>query len=337
MPSPTPRYSPTLLRAGPLLLDGGSMFGVVPRAVWSRHIPTDDRGRILVSHNCLLLTRTDDSSAPKYVLIESGSGDKFNAKNRDIFGLTDRTITTALAEQNVRCEDIDHVILSHLHFDHAGGVTRIAREDETPDFIAADATMLASPNIKLTFPNANIIVQKREWADALVNRSVMTRTYLLENLHPLRQRLHLLTSPDPFTAAYRPLRDQPPPTNVIDRMTDALPGIQVFLVPGHTWGQQAILFHDPRGQPIVFTPDILPTIHHVGAAYNMAYDVEPYTSTVTRRWFLEAAAQNNWLLFLDHEPANPFQRVHSDGKGWFTLTSDNAYYDANDVARAPRP
>ncbi len=319
MTASLPRYSPTLLRAGPLRLDGGSMFGVVPRVVWSRQIPADDKGRILVAHNCLLLTRADNSAGPKHVLIESGSGNKFNAKNREIFGLSDHSIESALAAESVPAEAIDHVILSHLHFDHAGGLTRLARESEAPDYIAADASMLASPNIKLNFPNAHITVQKREWADALVNRSVMTRTYLLENLHPLREHLNFVTSPDPFPIGHRPLRDESPPSPITDRMTEVLPGIHVFLVPGHTWGQQAILFHDPQGRPIVFTPDILPTTHHVGAAYNMAYDVEPYISTVTRRWFLQAAADHNWLLVLDHEPDHPCQRVEPDGKGWFKL------------------
>ena len=101
-----------------------------------------------------------------------------------------------------------------------------------------------------------------------------------------------------------------------------LPGISVFLVPGHTWGQQAIKFIDDRGRTVVFTPDVMPTVHHVGAAHNLAYDVEPYTSTITRRWFLNEAVAGDWLLVLDHEPNEACVRVLEDGKGWFRLLND---------------
>ncbi|MCS7033946.1 MAG: MBL fold metallo-hydrolase, partial [Phycisphaerae bacterium] len=96
-------------------------------------------------------------------------------------------------------------------------------------------------------------------------------------------------------------------------------GVWVFRVPGHTWGQQAVLFHDDHGRTVVFTPDVMPTVWHVGAAYNLAYDVEPYMSMVSRRWFLNEAASRNWLLVLDHDPATPLVRVQPDGKGWFVL------------------
>jgi glyoxylase-like metal-dependent hydrolase (beta-lactamase superfamily II) len=295
------RYRWTLLRAGPLWLDGGSMFGVMPRAIWSRNVPVDEQGRIEVAHNCLLLERDD-----RRIVIEVGSGDKFDAKSRAIFGLSDRNIADAVQETGCGCEQIQHVIVTHLHFDHAGGLTRRPRDGET-----------AGP--KLTFPNAQIIVQRQEWEDAIANRSVMTRTYLRDHLDPIREQLRLIDSPPPFSQGYRPERGELPERPLNDRLTNALPGIDVFLVPGHTWGQQAVRFTDDRGRTVVFTPDVLPTVNHVGAAYNMAYDVEPYISTVTRRWFLEAAVEQDWLLVLDHEPGNPCQRVRRDGKGWYRL------------------
>ena len=147
----------------------------------------------------------------------------------------------------------------------------------------------------------------------------MTRTYYRDHLDPIRDRVDLVESPPPFDRAVHPDKDAIPSSSVSERMTRVLPGIDVFLVPGHTWGQQAILFTDAQGRRIVFTPDVLPTIHHGGAAYNLAYDVEPYTSTLTRRWFLDEAMKNDWLLYLDHEPGNPFCRVRSDGKGWYNL------------------
>lgn len=296
------------------------MFGVVPRAVWSRLSPPDEAGRILLGHNCLLLERVGRGSGPKTILIETGSGDpkKFDDKTRGIFGLGDYWIKTAVEEAGLPCELIDHVIVSHLHFDHAGGLTRRALQDEKPDWISENQTF----GIKLTFPNASITVQRREWEDATVNRSVMTRTYLRENLEPIRERLHLVEAPAPFPAGYMPGRDERPRTRVHEREIEVLPGIFVFLVPGHTWGQHAIRFADERGRAVVFTPDVLPTANHVGAAYNMAYDVEPFISTVTRRWFLKEALTNDWLLVLDHEPRQPCQRVRRDGKGWYQLAAE---------------
>ena len=101
----------------------------------------------------------------------------------------------------------------------------------------------------------------------------------------------------------------------------------MFLVPGHTWGQQAIKVLEAlpdsggKGRTVVFTPDVMPTVAHVGAAYSLAYDVEPYTSTLSRRWLLEEAAAHDWLLVLDHEPGNPCQRARRSDS-WFTLAAD---------------
>jgi len=92
----------------------------------------------------------------------------------------------------------------------------------------------------------------------------------------------------------------------------------VFLVPGHTWGQQAVMFTDTQGRTIVFTPDVMPTVNHVGQAYSLGYDVEPYTSMVSRRWFLTEAARRDWVLCLDHEPGHPLQRVGKTPRGGST-------------------
>jgi glyoxylase-like metal-dependent hydrolase (beta-lactamase superfamily II) len=295
-----PRYHWRLLRAGQLLLDGGGMFGVIPRVVWSKLFTPDEHNRIKLSHNCLLLRSADHT-----VLIETGTGDKLDAKMSQIFGIEDYYIHNAVEDAGVRCEDVDHIILSHLHFDHAGGLTRRAPGE--------------TAGSKLTFPNARVIVQRREWEDALANRSVMTRTYYRDHLDPIRDRIRLVESTRPFLPGEQIDRDQLPSMPLEQRLTPVLPGIEVFLVPGHTWGQQAVKFTDEKGQTVVFTPDVMPTVHHVGSAYNLAYDVEPYTSTLTRHWFLLAAAKHDWVLVLDHEPGNPCVRVRPDDKGWYKL------------------
>lgn len=317
-------YSWRLLRAGHFKLDGGSMFGLIPRVVWSRAVQPDDRGRIAVQHNCLLLERSGAGAGPKLVVIEAGTGDKLDDKSRDIFDLERRSILDALHEADCRPEDIGAAVTTHLHFDHSGGLTRLCQPGEKPDWSGtASSTAGARPDhgVKITFPNAPVYTQRREWADALDNKSVMTRTYFRDHLEPLRERVTLVDSPVPFPVGYTPHRDELPKAPIYNRATDlpGLPGISVFLTPGHTWGQQAIMFKDPQGRTVVFTPDVMPTVNHVGAAYSLGYDVEPYTSMISRRWFLSDAAVNNWLLVLDHEPGNPCQHVRANEKGWFNL------------------
>jgi glyoxylase-like metal-dependent hydrolase (beta-lactamase superfamily II) len=298
------------------------MFGVVPRVLWSRAFPPDDANRITLAHNCLLLNRIGHGAGPRRIVIEVGSGDKFGPKMRKIFGLDNRSIIDALADAGTRCEEIDHVIVSHMHFDHAGGLTRRTRPGEKPDWIRPIPDADSPDEVSITFPHAGVTVQRREWEDAIVNRSVMSRTYLPDHLLPIRDRLNLVDSAAPFPPGRIPSREDMPTTSLPDRETEVVPGIYVFLVPGHTWGQQAIRFLDDNGRTVVFTPDVMPTIQHVAPAYSMAYDVEPYSTSMTKGWFLNEAVEQNWLLVLDHEPGNPLVRVRRDGKGWYVLVPE---------------
>ena len=257
-----------LLRAGSLRLDGGGMFGVVPKSLWSRMAEPDANNRIPLQTNCVLLERDDHR-----VLIETGFGDKWSDKERGFYDLEHRTVVDALAEVGVAPETITHVIVSHLHFDHAAGLTR---HDGDGNAVPA-------------FPNAEIIVQQREWDDALANRSTMTRTYLPTHLEPIADRVR-----------------------TVDGKTDALPGITVWPVPGHTWGQHAIRFDDADGT-VVFAGDVMPTRNHVHAAFSMGYDMEPYTSMQSKLKLLDAAEARSWRLVLDHEPGDAVVRVERDG------------------------
>jgi glyoxylase-like metal-dependent hydrolase (beta-lactamase superfamily II) len=162
----------------------------------------------------------------------------------------------------------------------------------------------------------------------------MTKTYYRDHLLPIADRLTLTDSPRPFPTGLTPDRDDLPRTTIEQRESDPFwtasrpnveSGISVFLTPGHTWGQQAIKFTEPDrpngggGRTIVFTPDVMPTIAHNGAAYSLSYDVEPYTSMISRRWLLTEAAARGWVLHLDHEPGHPLVRVRENAKGWFDL------------------
>jgi glyoxylase-like metal-dependent hydrolase (beta-lactamase superfamily II) len=320
------RYRWRLLRAGPLLLDGGSMFGVIPRTIWTRSIRPDDRNRVALQHNCLLLEGIERDASlgrTRRVLIETGTGDKLPPKLRDIFGIGDRSVEPAVTEAGIEPGAIDDVVVSHLHFDHAGGLTRLCRARETPDWIASPGRgpTMESQAVRLTFPRATVHVQREEWEDALANRAVMTRTYYRDHLEPIAGRVRTWDSPRPFPAGHRAGRNDMPATGVASRLTEVVPGIRVLSVPGHTWGQQGVMFEDETGCTVVFTPDVMPTVHHVGAAYNLGYDVEPYTSMLTRHWLLEEAVRGEWLLVLDHEPGEPRQRVERDGSGWYRLTA----------------
>lgn len=299
------------------------MFGLIPRAVWSRQVEADDRGRILVQHNCLLLERSGSAGDdPKIMLIEVGTGEKMDAKSCDIFGLEKRWLLDALHEVDCRPEDVGAVVVTHLHFDHAGALTRLCRPGEAADWQASKGLgpVETGEPVKVTFPNAAVYTQRREWEDALANRSVMTRTYFRDHLDPIRGHIRTVDSPPPFPPGVVPDRDALPVRTLEDRETEILPGVFVFRVPGHTWGQQAVRFTDAQGRIVVFTPDVMPTAAHVGAAYNLAYDVEPYTSMLSRRWFLGEAAKRGWLLVLDHEPGpQPCRFVREDGRGWYVL------------------
>ena len=162
-----------VLSGGRFRLDGGGMFGVIPRPLWSRLYPPDDRGRIALDTNCLLV-RTGD----EVILVDTGNGPKLSAKEQEIFDLRPGdTILENLAACEVRPEEITTVLLTHLHMDHAGGASRLDGEES----VAA-------------FPRARYVVQCQEWEDALANRSHMRVSYRTENLRPLEQsgRLHLL-------------------------------------------------------------------------------------------------------------------------------------------------
>ncbi|MHC4414415.1 MAG: MBL fold metallo-hydrolase [Planctomycetota bacterium] len=260
-------WSWQLLQAGSFRLDGGGMFGVIPRTIWSKLVTPDGHNRIGLQTNCLLL----DNGSEK-VLIETGFGDKWSDKQRGFYELEHRTVVDALREAECEPAEIGLVVVTHLHFDHAAALTRI------------DETGTAVP----TFPNAEIVTQRIEWEDALANKSTMRRTYLRSHLEPIADHVRLVEGESLLRT-----------------------GLVVQPAVGHTWGQQAVRFDDGQG-PVCFPGDLMPTIHHAGPAYNMAYDVAPYENMISKKRLLTRAAAENWRLVLDHEPTRPVVRVVPD-------------------------
>lgn len=263
-----------LVTAGRFWLDGGSMFGVVPRVLWEKLVAPDQYNRIPLACHCLLLERNG-----KRVLIECGYGDKFTEKEREIFLLEERTISGSLQEKAIEIESISAVILSHLHFDHAAG---ISQSDDNGQLVSV-------------FPGADIYVQKQEWDDAVVGRSTMSKTYLQSTLEPIAQQVQL-----------------------VDGDATVLEDIRLRVRPGHTWGLQSIEFNDSEGT-VCFPSDVMPTRNHVGGAYSMGYDMMPWENMRTKQNLLAEACEANMRLVLYHEPDNPVCRVRRGASGAFEL------------------
>ncbi len=274
-------WSWKLLRAGTFRLDGGGMFGVIPKTIWSRLVQADENNRIGLQQNCLLL-----HDGATTVLIETGCGDKWTDKQRSHWDLERRTVVDALREAGTAPDEIDLVIVTHLHFDHAAALTRVDGDGR----------------VVPTFPNATVVSQKREWEDALANRSTMSKTYLPTHLEPIVGCLRLE-----------------------DGAAEIMPGLRVSPMVGHTWGQQAVLFDDADGI-VCFPGDVMPTVHHAGPAYSLGYDMLPYENMVSKAKLLEQAANESWRIVLDHEPGNPVVRVTPDPEraGRYTLETVQA-------------
>ena len=270
------------------------MFGLIPRIVWSKWFPPgviDEQNRMPLQTNALLL-----SSGGKLVVVEVGIGDKLSPKEHAMYTQEmqpsgpnagrPRAIHDALHEAGARPEDVSAVVCTHLHFDHAGGLTRLASPGGDPE------------KPVLTFPNAEIFTQKQEWEDALAGRSTMNKTYLRNHLNDeVRERVRLVEGE----------RELP--------VLPGVPGVRVIPTPGHTWGQQVIAIDaSVRGErrTVVFCSDVMPTARHCRPTTNLAYDVEPYTSMLERVKLLDRAADERWILVLDHEPGHAVFTVRRD-------------------------
>ena len=260
----------TILSAGTLWLDGGAMFGVVPKALWAKLRTPDDRNRIRLGMNVLLV-----EDGKRRTLIDNGAGTKWDAKQRDIYGFTVKSAAEILEPAGLQPSDIDVVLDSHLHFDHAGGNT------------ALDDDLRLVPS----FPNARYVVQKGELEFARSDNERIRASYLKDNFEPV-------VAAGMFDFVTGDAR-------VDDR-------IDVLLAPGHTPFLHVPLIRTGE-HTIAFLSDLVPTASHVPFPYIMGYDLEPLRTLDSKKRILGAAAREGWRLVFEHDQDLPMGVLHEDG------------------------
>lgn len=271
----------TFVDAGRLKMDGGAMFGIIPKALWSRGFPADEQNRIALACNAALV---EWPGTRRRLLIETGRGVKYSEKELAIYDADPgHWLRPALHEMNIEPESVTDVVLTHLHFDHAGGLTWVE-----------PGSAVARP----TLPRAAVHSQRREYEDARAEFGLMTASYRDDNFAPIDDadlwRLH-------------------------DGEVEIAPGVRLRPTPGHTRGHQSVVVTG-RERTLIFAGDVLPTQHHVGAPYNMSFDLFPLENRETKRRLLELAVERRALLALGHDPSTPVVTVVRQGD-WFELSS----------------
>ena len=262
----------------PWALDAGAMFGIIPRALWQRGVPTDDMHRMAMACNCPLV-RTGDA----VILVDNGLGDKWTEKQRKIYGINDDdpTLIDNLAALGVAPEDVTHMVLSHLHLDHAGWNTK-------PD----------GESLSTAFPNARHIVQKGEYEDARNPDEITRGTYFPENL-------------DAIDAANL--------WEFLDGDAEIVPGVRVRVTGGHTKHHQIVTVDGGEDGTAIWMGEMMPTRHHRHLVYIMAYDLFPLETLASKRALLREAIDGECLVMLDHDPDEPIGRLsEDDGKAVWT-------------------
>ncbi len=241
-------------------LDGGAMFGVVPKPLWAKVTPADDRNRITLAMRPLIVRGV------RTMLIDAGLGDKDGAKFHDIYRVDRRrNLDHALAEAGLSPEDIDIVLASHLHFDHAGGFTVRDR----------------SGRVRPKFPRAQYVVRRGEWEDAAHPIDRNRASYLPDNYLPLADAGVL---------------------QLVDEDQTIMPGVRVRRTGGHTLHHQMILI-ESGGKTAAFVADLMPTTAHLPDAWVMGFDLYPLDTLAAKQQFVEEAMEKETLVFFEHDPA----------------------------------
>ncbi len=287
MPAPTPLVQSRrignldvhAIQAGGQRLDGGAMFGVVPKPLWERRIPADERNRIQLGMRCLLIEHPSG-----LILVDSGAGNKENAKFHEIYGVENagangRTaLEDGLAQVGVSPEQIAFLISTHLHFDHAGGNTFV------------DEAGVVHP----TFPRARYFVQRGEYEFATHTNERTAASYFDRNYVPTLESGQL---------------------ELLEGESEIVDGIGVIVTPGHTPYHQSIVIRS-AGETAIFLGDLVPTHAHLPLPWIMGYDVEPLVTLESKRGLLRRVEQDNWTVIFEHDALVPWGQVQFDGKAY---------------------
>ncbi len=273
------------IQAGGQMLDGGAMFGVVPKALWERRIPADARNRIPMGMRCLLIEHEVG-----LILIDTGAGNKETEKFYDIYGIEnaggeERTALEAgIRAAGHRPEDVALVINTHLHFDHGGGNT--CRE--------------ADGSVRLSLPNARYIVQRGEYEFATHTNERTAASYFPHNFVPVHEAGRF---------------------DLVGGEREIVRGITVVPTPGHVPFHQGVLL-ESAGERAFYLADLVPTAAHLPLPWIMGYDLEPLVTLETKRRLLERAAKERWLVIFEHDATNAWGRVGHDGKSYTLLAGE---------------
>ena len=246
-----------ILSDGVVKLDGGSVFGQVPKVAWENSVTTDRKNRITLGLNCLLI-----QVGGKNVLVDIGVGPKENDQDKENLGLVPSRLLKGLKGVGLTAKEIHAVILTHLHFDHCGGCTRLDR----------------AGNLVPTFPKATYYVQRECWEDASNPDERCLASHRSENFLPIADRSQI---------------------ELVDGDSEIFPGLNVIVTGGHARGHQMVMFNH-GGERIVFLGDIIPTHHHLNLPVISAFDYSPESTLEQKRDILADAERQGWLIVFSH-------------------------------------
>ena len=246
---------------GTFRLDGGAMFGTIPKMLWERTNPADDRNRILMGLNCLLIRTPTEN-----ILVDTGLGNAYDEKFAFLYGVdkSETDLLRSLAAAGVQAADINKVILTHLHFDHAGGNCFQKEEGK----------------FKPTFPNAVYYINEGELAYAKEPDPRSSPSYLSYTWEPLEKRGQVA---------------------LISGEVEVATGVAIMPAPGHTPNHQIVTVQS-GGLTACFLADLVPTPSHLRTHYVMGFDLDALTAMKNKEWVLKQAQAENWLLVFEHSP-----------------------------------
>ena len=262
------------IETGTFALDGGAMFGIVPKTIWDKKLTADESNRIDMALRCMLITGNN-----RNILVDTGIGNKFPKKYAEIYKIhhDETNIGTSLKKHGLSINDITDVILTHFHFDHAGG-----------------ATCFSDGDLKPAFPNATYYIQKDN-IDLAYNPSEKDiGSYREENFEPLKESNKL---------------------EILKGEIEIFPNISIFVSNGHTIGLQHVKV-SADDKTIVYCSDMIPTTAHLPIPYVMGYDLFPLTTIEEKKRFFYKAAEGDWMLFFEHDPYIEAIKVRKGEKGF---------------------